>query len=62
MKYTGNYKIRWTDKDSKQWSKVYTDYQTALKAKKWLIGQGIEIIDIAVEVKDNKNPSLDTKS
>lgn len=50
-KYTGNYTIRWTDKDGNNNEKVYDDYQTAIKAKNWLIKQGIEDIDIAVTVK-----------
>lgn len=50
MRYTGNYIIRWTDKNGKQWSKTYTDYLTAIKAKKWLIDQGADNIDIAVEL------------
>ena len=59
MRYTGNYTIRWTDKDGKHWSKTYTDYQTAIRAKKWLVGQNIEIIDIAVELNDKKiTPSV----
>lgn len=50
-KYTGNYIVRWKDKKGTANRKTYTDYKLAIKAKNWLIEQGIDNIDIAVEVK-----------
>lgn len=41
------YIVRWQDK-GKENRKEYLDYSTALKAKKWLIAQGIKDVDIAV--------------
>lgn len=49
-RYTGNYIIRWIDKQGNKNRKTYTDYATALKAKKWLIDGGIDNVDIAVEI------------
>lgn len=49
-RYSGNYIVRWTDKKGTKNRKTYTDYATALKAKNWLLEQGIDNIDIAVEV------------
>jgi hypothetical protein len=50
-KYTGKYILSWLDKDDKPGSKVYEDYSTAIKARKWLIDNGATEIDIAVEFK-----------
>jgi hypothetical protein len=49
--YTGNYVVRWFDKNDKENRKVYSDYKLAIKAKNWLISQGLDNIDIAVERK-----------
>lgn len=40
--------VRWTDKDGKERSKVYDDEPTAQKAKKWLIDNGTDTVDIAI--------------
>ena len=50
-RYTGNYIIRWTDKNGNKDQKVYSDYSTVLKAKKWLLDNGALEINIAVEMK-----------
>lgn len=49
-KYTGNYIIRWTDKSGNSNKKVYDDYSTVIKARKWLIENEATDIDIAVQV------------
>jgi hypothetical protein len=49
-RYTGRYIVRWQDKKGVKNRKAYDDYKLAIKAKNWLIKQGIENIDIAVEV------------
>jgi len=49
-KYTGNYIIRWTDNTGNKNKKVYSDYATVLRAKKWLLDNGTTDIDIAVEL------------
>lgn len=54
-KYTGNYVLSWYDKNNKYMNKVYTDYQTSLKAKKWLLDNGGSNIDIAVEIITTNN-------
>ncbi len=51
-KYTGNYTIRWTDKSGKPNKKVYNNYSTVIKAKKWLLENNASDIDIAVELVD----------
>ena len=53
-KYTGNYILSWYDKDDKYGTKVYTDYPTAIKARKWLVDNGAKSVDIAVEVNSVK--------
>ena len=40
--------VRWTDNTGKDRSKVYSDYDTAIKAYKWLIANGAEAPDLAV--------------
>ena len=50
-KYTGKYILSWRDKDNKPSSKVYDDYTTVIKARKWLIDNGATEIDITVEMK-----------
>ena len=49
-RYTGNYIVKWLDKDDKKHSKVYSDYGLAIKARKWLVEQEAKDIDIAVEL------------
>jgi len=43
-----NYIIRWVDDRGEDRNKVYDDYATAKKAYKWLLGNGVEIVDIAI--------------
>jgi hypothetical protein len=42
--------ITWRDKDMKYREKVYDTYPEIVKAKKWLIENNAEDIDIAVRV------------
>ena len=58
-KYTGNYILTWLDKDDKSNSKVYTDYSTVLKARKWLLESGATSIDIAVEMKNVSQSNIE---
>jgi len=51
--YTGNYILSWTDQNGNDDSKVYSDYSTTLKAKKWLIDNKADNIDISIELKDS---------
>lgn len=48
-RYSGNYIVRWTDQQGVKQRKTYTDYQTAVKAVKWLTTGGVKDADIAVE-------------
>lgn len=41
--------VRYTDKDGKKGQKIYDDYSTVIKAKKWLIQNGYIEVDIAVK-------------
>ena len=49
-RYTGNYIVRWTDKQGKSQRKSYKDYGTAQKARKYLTDNGVGDADIAVEL------------
>lgn len=49
-RYSGKYIIRWTDQNGNKQRKVYDDYLTASKARKWLTDAGIADADIAVEL------------
>ena len=49
-RYSGKYIIRWTDQNGNKQRKVYDDYLTASKARKWLTDGGIADADIAVEL------------
>ena len=49
-RYSGNYVIRWENKDGTEMRKTYPDYLTVLKAKKWLVDSGAIDIDIAIKV------------
>jgi hypothetical protein len=53
-RYTGQYIVRWTDATGKENRKTYTDYQTTIKARDWLIKSGAVDVDIAVEISTAK--------
>jgi len=59
-KYTGKYILRWTDKSGKADKKIYDDYSTIIKAKRWLLDNGAVDIDIAVQM-DDDNPHFPVK-
>ena len=56
-RYTGNFVVRWVDKENNNKRKVYTDYLLAKQAQKWLTDRGIDNADIAVETQSSA-PSM----
>lgn len=40
--------VRWQDDRGEDRNKTYDDYATAQKAYKWLMNNGVEIVDIAI--------------
>ena len=41
--------LRWKDKDGKYHKKDYKEYNDAAKARKWLVDNGADDVDIAVK-------------
>ena len=60
-RYTGKYIVRWVDKQNESQRKVYDNYTTALKAKKWLIDNKVYNVDIAVETITNTSSMFPVK-
>lgn len=50
MKTTGNYIVRWKDKDGNNHKRVYKSSTDARKAYNWLMMNGADDIDLAIEV------------
>lgn len=48
IKYSGQFLVRWSDKDGKKRSKTYPVYKDAQKALKWLRDNGSIDADIAI--------------
>ena len=49
--------VRWQDQNKQEQSKTYDDYNTAIKAYKWLIASGAVGVDLAIiqRVKPSKD-------
>lgn len=49
MAFNNNdFKLRWKDEEGKDRSKVYSDYNAAQKAYKWLITNNAKDVDLAI--------------
>ncbi len=48
---SNNLKLRWKDKNGKEYERIYTDKREAEKAKKWLLDNHAMEVDIAVVFK-----------
>lgn len=55
-------KVRYQDKDGNEKYKIYDDEPTARKAKKWLLDNGYENVDMAVVLPKRVNALLRRKT
>lgn len=52
MSFNNNqFSVRWTDDKGEGRSKVYSDYNEAVRAFKWLQANGADNVDLAIIVK-----------
>lgn len=52
MKATGNYIVKWNDQNGHSKKKIYTSSIEARKAYDWLVKNGADAVDLAIEVRE----------
>lgn len=44
--------VTWQDKEGKRHTKEYTEQRDAFKARKWLVDNGAEWVDVAIRLEE----------